>query len=97
MTQTHGTVKWFDTDQDFGFIAPEDGGPDLLVESTDVLPRGGNTSLWDGQAVEFEITIGSKGPQARQVRIELGCVATIPERDVWQHGPRAGVRPEGRE
>ncbi|MBF6175755.1 cold shock domain-containing protein [Nocardia blacklockiae] len=67
MAQTRGTVKWFNSDRDFGFIAPDDGGPDVLVESADV-DAPGEDALREGQPVDFDIAIGSKGPQARRVR-----------------------------
>ncbi|MEV5648636.1 cold shock domain-containing protein [Nocardia sp. NPDC052254] len=67
MARTHGTVKWFDEKVDFGFIAPDDGGPDLLVETADMLTEPPDRHLREGQQVDFDITIGSKGPQARNV------------------------------
>ena len=67
MAQTRGNVKFFDQQRDFGFIVPDDDGPDLLVESADVLVHGGGAGLWEGQPVGFDITIGAKGPQARRV------------------------------
>ncbi|WP_227984400.1 cold shock domain-containing protein [Nocardia spumae] len=67
MAGMHGTVKWFNREVDFGFIAPDDGGPDLLVETADVVAEPPGRQLREGQAVDFDITIGSKGPQARKV------------------------------
>ncbi len=67
---TRGTVKWFNEDRNFGFIAPDDdGGPDVLLERADVLVDNGGADLKEGQPVVFDIRIGSKGPQARRVRL----------------------------
>ncbi len=48
-----GTVKWYNTQKGFGFIAPDDGGKDVFVHAT-ALEAGGIRSLNDGQAVTFE-------------------------------------------
>ena len=61
---TVGTVKWFNTDRGYGFITPE-SGDDVFVHASGV--QDGAT-LQDGQAVEFDITQGQKGPQAVNVR-----------------------------
>jgi cold shock protein len=49
-----GTVKWFNSQKGFGFIAPEDGGKDVFVHITAV-ERAGMTGLNEGQKVSFEI------------------------------------------
>jgi CspA family cold shock protein len=61
-----GTVKWFNSEKGYGFIEQE-GGPDLFVHYS-AIQGSGYRSLEDGQAVEFEVTQGPKGPQADQVR-----------------------------
>ena len=61
-----GTVKWFNASKGFGFIAQEEGGPDVFVHFS-ALAGDGYKSLDEGQAVEFEITQGPKGPQASNV------------------------------
>jgi cold shock protein len=61
---TVGTVKWFNTNRGYGFIKPEDGN-DVFVHASAI--QDGD-SLQDGQAVEFDITQGQKGPQATNVR-----------------------------
>jgi CspA family cold shock protein len=63
---THGTVKWFNADKGFGFIAREDG-PDLFVHFSEI-EGSGFRSLDDNQNVEFEVNQGPKGPQAVRVR-----------------------------
>ena len=59
-----GTVKWFDAGKGFGFITPEDGGKDLFVHHSEI--KSGDT-LNDGQAVEYEVGQGQKGPCAKSV------------------------------
>ncbi|MCK2237580.1 MULTISPECIES: cold-shock protein [unclassified Crossiella] len=62
-----GTVKWFNGEKGFGFIAQTDGGPDVFVHFSAIQGNGYRT-LEENQPVEFEITQGPKGPQAEQVR-----------------------------
>ena len=60
-----GTVKWFDAAKGYGFISKEDGG-DVFVHFS-AIQGDGYKSLDEGQAVEFEVTQGPKGPQAANV------------------------------
>ncbi|MDA3920780.1 MAG: cold shock domain-containing protein [Salinisphaera sp.] len=62
-----GTVKWFSSEKGFGFIAPEDGSKDLFVHHSEIKMGGGFATLNDGQAVEFEVGEGKKGPCANNV------------------------------
>ena len=62
-----GSVKWFNAEKGFGFIAPDGGGADVFVHYSAIQSDGYRT-LDEGQRVEFEITQGQKGPQADQVR-----------------------------
>jgi CspA family cold shock protein len=64
---TQGTVKWFNGDKGFGFIARDDGGADVFVHYS-AIQADGYRSLAENQRVEFEVTQGQKGPQAEQVR-----------------------------
>jgi CspA family cold shock protein len=61
---TVGTVKWFNANRGYGFIQPESGA-DVFVHVSAIQ---GDGALQDGQAVEFDITQGQKGPQAVNVR-----------------------------
>ena len=61
-----GTVKWFNGDKGYGFIAPDDGGEDLFVHHSEIKVSGYAT-LNDGQKVEFEVGQGQKGPCATNV------------------------------
>ena len=65
MAKTTGKVKWFDEKKGFGFIEQE-SGPDVFVHFRAIQSVGFKT-LMDGQAVEFEIEQGQKGPQAVNV------------------------------
>jgi CspA family cold shock protein len=63
-----GTVKWFNGDKGYGFIAVEGGGPDVFVHFS-AITGDGYRGLEEGQKVEFDITQGQKGPQAENVRV----------------------------
>jgi len=53
-TMAIGTVKFFNTHKGFGFIQPDDGGPDVFVHVT-ALERAGMRSLVEGQKVSYEV------------------------------------------
>jgi CspA family cold shock protein len=63
-----GTVKWFNAEKGFGFIAQADGGADVFVHFT-AIQADGYRSLDENQTVEFDIVQGPKGPQADNVRV----------------------------
>jgi CspA family cold shock protein len=62
-----GTVKWFNAEKGFGFIAQDGGGDDVFVHDSAIQTQG-YKSLDENQKVEFEVTQGPKGPQAENVR-----------------------------
>ena len=64
MTQ-QGTVKWFNAEKGFGFIEVE-GGDDVFAHFSAIQGEGYKT-LEEGQAVEFEIEEGQRGPQAANI------------------------------
>ncbi len=61
-----GTVKWFNAEKGFGFIAPDDGTADVFVHYSEI-QMNGFRSLDENQRVSFEVGQGQKGPQATGV------------------------------
>ncbi|GGC04627.1 transcription antiterminator/RNA stability regulator CspE [Cellulomonas carbonis] len=61
-----GTVKWFNAEKGFGFIAPDDGSADVFAHYS-AINSSGYRSLEENQRVEFEVNQGPKGPQAANV------------------------------
>ncbi|MBT2438592.1 cold-shock protein [Streptomyces sp. ISL-36] len=61
-----GTVKWFNAEKGFGFIAQDGGGPDVFVHYSAITTTG-YRELSEGQPVEFDVVQGPKGPQAENV------------------------------
>ena len=61
-----GTVKWFNAEKGFGFIAPDDGGADVFAHYS-AIATSGYRSLEENQKVEFEVKQGPKGPQAENI------------------------------
>jgi CspA family cold shock protein len=64
-----GTVKWFNEEKGFGFIAPQGGGADLFVHFKAIVTDGFKV-LKEGQTVSFVAMRGQKGMQAEEVRPE---------------------------
>lgn len=62
-----GTVKWFNSDKGYGFIAREEGD-DVFVHRSNIADGGDYAILEEGQTVEFEVGPGRKGEEARNVR-----------------------------
>ena len=62
-----GTVKWFNSEKGFGFIAPDDGSADVFAHYSAIEAKG-YRSLEENQRVEYEVTPGQKGPQAANIR-----------------------------
>ena len=62
-----GTVKFFNADKGYGFIAPDDGSADVFVHHSAIQTQG-YRSLQENQRVEFTSVRGPKGPQAEQVQ-----------------------------
>ena len=62
-----GTVKWFNAERGYGFIAPNGGGKDVFVHVS-ALERSGIEGLSEGQTVVVDVVEGRKGPEAARVR-----------------------------
>ena len=62
-----GTVKWFNDQKGFGFIARSNGEKDVFVHHSAIVGQGYKT-LKEGERVEFEVTEGDKGPAATNVQ-----------------------------
>jgi CspA family cold shock protein len=65
VAKVQGKVKWFNNTKGYGFIGRE-GGPDVFVHYSAIQMDGFKT-LQEGEAVEFEVVQGQKGPQADKV------------------------------
>jgi CspA family cold shock protein len=61
-----GTVKWFNSEKGFGFIAQDSGGPDVFAHYSNIATTG-YRELAEGQKVTFDVTQGNKGPQAENI------------------------------
>ncbi len=80
-----GTVRWFDADRGYGFIALDQEEGDLSVHASELVGDDARRGLREGQVVEFEIGEGDRGPQARRVRVladratdaSLGLLGTV--------------------
>jgi cold shock protein len=62
-----GIVRWYDKEKGFGFIIPDGGGKDVYVHSSNIETE--NNELINFERVEFETTLGRKGPEAIHVRL----------------------------
>jgi cold shock protein len=67
MSNSTGTVKWFNDAKGFGFITPDGGGEDLFAHFREIQAQGFKT-LKEGQKVTFEVRRGPKGMQAAAIK-----------------------------
>lgn len=65
--ESEGTVKWYNPDKGFGFIAPDNGEKDVFIHAT-ALTRSGLSTLVEGQKVVFQPAQGKKGLEVRSIR-----------------------------
>jgi len=63
---TTGSVKWFNAEKGYGFIAPDDGSADVFAHYSAIKSDGYKT-LDEGQKVQFDVTQGQKGLQAENI------------------------------
>ena len=63
-----GVVHWFNHDQGFGFITPDDGGPDIFVDLSEVV-RGHHRPLQGGQRVSYRLGGAQQRPHAESVHV----------------------------
>lgn len=63
-----GTVKWFNSEKGYGFIAPDDGSADVFAHFSEIASTGGYRNLDENQKVEYDLAQGPKGPQAANIR-----------------------------
>ena len=63
-----GTVKWYNANEGFGFIAPDQGGKDIFVHAS-ALERASIMGLAEGQRVAVDVAQGQKGPEAVGLRL----------------------------
>jgi CspA family cold shock protein len=66
MVMTQGTIKWFDNKKGFGFIAQDEGGPDVFVHFSCIEGDGFKT-LTEGDRVQYEVVNSDKGLKATNV------------------------------
>ena len=86
-----GTVKWFDPDKGFGFIARDDGGPDLFVHRSAL----GMQTLGEGDRVDFVAGSGMKGPAATNITILERNPDPKPRRAGGEYGGGGGYSSGG--
>jgi CspA family cold shock protein len=67
MTTQTGTVKWFNEAKGFGFIAPDNGGPDLFAHFQDI-QGDGFKKLVERERVSYETANSARGPKAANIR-----------------------------
>ena len=65
---TQGTVKWFNGDKGYGFIAPDDGSADVFAHFS-AINSTGFRSLNEGDKVSYEVQQGPKGLQAANITV----------------------------
>lgn len=65
-----GTVKWFNATKGFGFIQPDDGGPDVFVHISAV-ERAGLRDLPDGQKISYDVVVDTRRGKSSAENLQL--------------------------
>ena len=65
MSRERGIIKWFDEIKNYGFITPDIGGKDIFFHRTDLEML--EQTIENGARVEYEVSPGAKGPQAKKI------------------------------
>lgn len=65
----YGTIKKIVRDRGFGFITPDDGSDEVFFHRSRMAPKVIFEDLRDGDAVEFQVRPGEKGPQAFDLKV----------------------------
>ena len=65
-----GTVKWFNAQKGFGFIAPDDGGADAFVHIS-AIERAGLSDLQEGQKIDFELVLDRKSGKMSADKLQV--------------------------
>jgi len=88
------TVKWFDPNKGFGFVAPEDGSPDAFLPASAVTAVG-HDRLPEGTTVVVDLVQSQKGNQVSRIYdVDVSTASPRPRRDdAGRPGPRAGAAP----
>ena len=74
-----GTVKWFNGQKGFGFIAPDDGGSDVFVHISAV-ERAGLSGLAEGQKISYEVKVDAKRGQCRKPASLITSADDLPQK-----------------
>ncbi|QFG24570.1 cold-shock protein [Actinomadura sp. WMMB 499] len=80
-----GSIRWFNSERGYGFIVPDDGGPDVRVRSGNVRPGGGDLedgervafAVADGEAVEVVPLAARARTPSRAVRLAVGALVVL--------------------
>jgi CspA family cold shock protein len=67
MSKQTGRIKWFNRTKGFGFIEPDDNGPDVFVHYSGIAGEG-YKNLYEDDRVEFDLVDKGRGPQAQNVQ-----------------------------